>query len=136
MKIYDHLDKLKILVAVVEQKKINAAAQSLNLSQPAVTRAIQTLEDAAGFPLLVRSREGVALTPAGAVVYENGARILKEVRDFMARAQQPADTLAGRLNIGTYETLAEYLWPEFIWPFSKSISAVGAFSPHRISGIS
>jgi DNA-binding transcriptional LysR family regulator len=120
MKIYDHLDKLKILVAVVEQKKINAAAQVLGLSQPAVTRAIQTLEHAAGFPLLVRSREGVALTPAGATVYENSARILKEVRDFMARAEQPADSLAGRLTIGTYETLAEYLWPEFIIHFQKT----------------
>ena len=50
--------QLKSFVAVVDQGGFTAASRRLGLSQPAVSRAMATLEKELGLPLLVRGRDG------------------------------------------------------------------------------
>ena len=50
--------QLKAFVAVVDQGGFTAASRRLGLSQPAVSRAVATLEKELGLRLLVRSRDG------------------------------------------------------------------------------
>jgi LysR family transcriptional regulator of abg operon len=57
--------QLKALLQVVESGSIRAAARALDLSQPAVTKAIRELEAEVGAPLINRSFRGVALTEFG-----------------------------------------------------------------------
>ena len=59
--------QLKSFVTVVEQGGFTAASRRLGLSQPAVSRAVATLEKELGLPLLVRSRDGLSLTEAGSL---------------------------------------------------------------------
>ncbi len=119
MQVLDHLDKLKIFSAVAERGTINGAARELALSQPAITRAIQTLEQAVGFKLFHRDRNGMHLTEGGRILHATGARVLAEVMDATTKGAHAQEEMAGNLTIGTYESLAEYLWPEFLLQVQK-----------------
>ena len=115
MKILDHLDKLKIFTTVAERGSINNASNELALSQPAITRAIQTLEYAAGFVLFSRGRNGMQLTEGGQILYSTSVRLLKDISDATIKGAYSQDLMAGNIKIGTYESLAEYLWPNFLF---------------------
>lgn len=56
------LNLLVILQALLKQRHVSRAAQQLNMSQPAVSRALQRLRDTMGDPLLVHTREGYDLS--------------------------------------------------------------------------
>lgn len=119
MQILDHLDKLKIFTAVAEAGTINGAAKTLGLTQPSITRAIQVLEDAAGFALFSRNRSGVSLTEGGKIFFDSSVRILKEAVDAAQRGARYQEEMAGEIRIGTYESLADYLWPDFLLAAEK-----------------
>jgi DNA-binding transcriptional LysR family regulator len=59
------LSQIQALVAVAARKNFSEAALDLNLSQPAISHAIATLEEELGVPLFARGRRGAVLTPAG-----------------------------------------------------------------------
>jgi DNA-binding transcriptional LysR family regulator len=119
MNIIDHLDKLKVFSLVAQRGSINGASQELALTQPAITRAIQTLEKAAGYPLFIRTRSGMHLTPGGSILFSASIRALKEVTDATSQGANAQTAMAGQLTIGTFESLAEYLWPEFLMKAQK-----------------
>jgi len=57
--------QLQAFVAVAEHGSFSEAALELQLSQPAISHAIATLEEELGVPLFSRGRHGAVLTPAG-----------------------------------------------------------------------
>ncbi|MFC5832265.1 LysR family transcriptional regulator [Nonomuraea insulae] len=59
------LAQLRVLVAVADHGGFTTAADHVGMSQPAVSRAIATLERELGAALFVRHRDGIALTEAG-----------------------------------------------------------------------
>ncbi|MFC3126264.1 LysR substrate-binding domain-containing protein [Pseudoroseomonas globiformis] len=82
---------LRAFVAVAETLHFARAAERLDLSPPALTERIQSLEAGVGVQLLRRSRRSVALTDAGQLFLEEARRALEQVQ----RAEQVA-RLAGR----------------------------------------
>jgi len=62
----DHLETLKVFVGVAEAQGFAPAARKLQMSAPAVTRAIAALEQRLGAQLLERSTRSVRLTAIGA----------------------------------------------------------------------
>ncbi|WP_449242917.1 LysR family transcriptional regulator [Desulfovibrio sp.] len=79
------LDSLATLAAVVDAGGFTAASRLLNRTQSAVSAKIAALEQAAGSPLLLRSRRGVAPTPAGKTLL-GYARDLLRLREEAALA--------------------------------------------------
>ncbi len=75
------LRQLRYFAAVAAHGSFSRAASSLHLTQPAVSRQVQNLEEEIGLALLQRSSNTVALTAAGEQFYE-------EARDLLARADQ------------------------------------------------
>jgi DNA-binding transcriptional LysR family regulator len=69
---------------VAESLHFGRAAESLYISQPALSRQIRQLEDEIGTPLLVRNSRKVALTPAGEQLACEGARLLAMSRSVLA----------------------------------------------------
>lgn len=114
MNLSEHLDKLKPFVAIAEAGTIHEAAKRLNITQPALSRMLQILEVACGSELFVRSRQGVRLTAAGEELLNYANLTLKELENLKAKLRAPANKMAGHIRIGTYESLAEYLWPDFL----------------------
>lgn len=120
MGLSDHLDKLRAFRAIAETGKLSEAAARVNLSQPSLSRLVQTLEDAVGRPLLHRSRQGVAPTEAGKLLLAFAKTTLKGLEDLEEKLRHPGVERAGVLRVGSYESLAEYLWPDFVLKFRKA----------------
>ncbi|WP_066426945.1 LysR family transcriptional regulator [Anabaena sp. 4-3] len=70
------ISQLRAVIAVAERGNFSEAALELQLTQPAVSHAIATLEEELGVPLFARGRHGAVLTPAG-------ERILHHIRQVM-----------------------------------------------------
>lgn len=122
--LWQDLDKIKIFTVVADTGKINKASELLHLTQPSISRAIQKLEESFGSPLFVRSRDGVKLTTAGQLLYKTASEFLRHLEDVQIKAKNQNEPLSGHLNIGTYESLAEYLWPDFLLQIQKNYPAL------------
>lgn len=77
----DRLQAMKVFVAVVDAQGFAGAARQLNLSPPAVTRAIHDLENLLGVRLLTRTTRVVRVTEAGARHVEDCRRILAQLAE-------------------------------------------------------
>src|SRR5260370_7234986 len=77
-----NLGDLKAFVAVAETGSINRAAAKLNLTQPAVTRRVQSLEATIGVPLLDRSSKPPSLTEDGHRALAHGRKVLSAIEDL------------------------------------------------------
>jgi DNA-binding transcriptional LysR family regulator len=93
------LRHLRYFVAVAEELHFGRAAQRLFLSQPSLSTQIRRLEDEVGTPLLERTTREVKLTPAGEALYEHAQRILLDVGEAVAAAQNAAGVLTGDLRL-------------------------------------
>lgn len=85
---------------VAEKLHFGQAAAALHLTQPALSRTIQRLEETIGEPLLIRSNRGVVLTDAGRVFLEKSQRIIDDMDEAVRQARQAASGEKGRLRIG------------------------------------
>lgn len=74
------LHQLRDLLAVVETGSLRAAARKLGLTQPSLTKSLRQLEEQTALALFVRSKHGVALTPAGQRLVEHARSIESEIR--------------------------------------------------------
>jgi DNA-binding transcriptional LysR family regulator len=114
MSLSHHLDKLAPFLVVAEAGTIHEAAKRLHMTQPALSRMIKVLEETCGYQLFARSRTGVSLTDAGKELLSYAKMTLKELENLESKLQAPTNQLAGHIRIGTYESLAQYLWPDFL----------------------
>jgi DNA-binding transcriptional LysR family regulator len=112
--------ELAAFVAAVETGAIGAAADSLSLTQSAVTKRVQSLERRVGLSLLTRSHTGVQPTAAGSALYPDAKQALLA----LARA---ADTLqskkaAGeqRLSLAASHTIGAFLLPSWLAAFTAT----------------
>ena len=101
-----NLDDVRALVAVKEAGSIGAAADRLNLTQPAVTRRIQRLEGSLGLALLDRSVKPVQLTPAGQAAYLRAQHIVRAADGF-DRWLAANGVPEGELRLGVSYALAD-----------------------------
>lgn len=100
------LDEIEAFVAVVRSQSLSQAADTLELTQPAVTRRIQNFEEALGVELLDRNTKPLKATPMGRVVYEQCRAIVREV-DALRHLVTADAPLAGVLRLGVAQTVAD-----------------------------
>jgi DNA-binding transcriptional LysR family regulator len=81
------LRQLRYLVAVAEQGGFTTAAKSLTMTQPALSRAVATLERVVGVPLLDRTSRGVVLTVAGKVLVDQARDIIGQMESAVRQAR-------------------------------------------------
>lgn len=96
---------LRCFMATVRAGSIGKAATLLGRTQPAVSQQLRRLEQAAGTPLLQRTSQGVALTPAGEAFRPYAERLLALAAEAQAALTRPTDAMAGRCGIGLLEDI-------------------------------
>jgi DNA-binding transcriptional LysR family regulator len=89
---------------VAEEKNISAAARTLNLTQPDLSRQIKALEDELGWKLIERGARSISLTREGEVVVREGRTILQEVEAGLERMRQAVSGV--ELRVGFAPSLA------------------------------
>ena len=84
MEIYLDFERLKVFLQIIDSGSMTAAAEKLHLTQPALSRALKTLEDDLGVDLFERVGRGLVLSQAGRAM-ESDARPLMEGVDSLSR---------------------------------------------------
>jgi len=108
------LTELRYIVAVAQERSFGRAAQKCFVSQPALSVAIQKLEEELGTPLFERGKSEVTVTPVGERVVEQAQKVLEETARIREIAQVGRNQLAGTLKLGIIYTVAPYLLPDLI----------------------
>jgi LysR family pca operon transcriptional activator len=96
------LQHVRCLLATAQHGNMRAAAEALAITQPAVSKTIQELEDIVGQALLLRQRHGVVLTAAG----EQFARHAREGVMALEQALGSVAQVSGVLQLGVLPSLA------------------------------
>lgn len=113
------LNLLRSLIAVADTGAITEAASRLGLSQPALTRRIQQLEEEFGAQFLSRSRKGATLTELGRLV-EREARVLIDRYDGLkAEVASQRNVAGGTVRIGGGATAVSFVLPDAIADFQR-----------------
>jgi DNA-binding transcriptional LysR family regulator len=97
------LRDLDILMAVIDARSMGKAAKRLNISQPAISKAIAEMEDALGVHLVDRSRSGVEPTPYGLALQKRSVSIFNDLRQGVQDIDFLIDPTKGEIRIGTTE---------------------------------
>ena len=93
------LEGIRLLLQVVESGSVHRAARQLRVSRSMLRRRLQDLETDAGCQLLVNSAVGVSLTPAGAVIANEGREVLERAARMLASARATTSRPEGVLRV-------------------------------------
>jgi len=102
----DRLNAMETFVRVVETGSFSAAARTLNLGQPAVSKTIAQMEARLGVRLLMRSTRGLSPTEAGQSFYDHARRVIDEADEAELVARGAGVGLTGRLRVCAAVTFA------------------------------
>jgi DNA-binding transcriptional LysR family regulator len=103
------LHSLRVFLTVAQEKSFSRAAGKLLRTQPAVSLAIQRLEQTLGEQLIDRMAKDLRLTDAGEIVLEYAQRFENLQNDLENALAELRDKAAGRLTIGANESSTLYL---------------------------
>lgn len=112
-----NLRHLAIFHAIARHGSVNAAAEYLHTSQPAVSRELRTLEERMGLSLFDRLPRGMRLTEAGQVLLDYADRIFTLEQAAERAMHELANLESGHLAIGASNTLGTYLLPALLASF-------------------
>jgi LysR family transcriptional regulator for metE and metH len=112
------LRQLRAFAATLASGSQTTAAQTLGVTQPAVTLQLQNLQDLAGLPLLQRTPEGPVATDAGRALLDLNTRIKLALDDCIQALQAIKGLSGGRVAIGAVST-GKYFVPAAIGAFVR-----------------
>ena len=112
-----HLDAF---LAVCETSHFGRAALRLNVSQPALSRAVQQLEAALDVDLFERNSRNVRLTDAGAVLREHSTKLIEQVNAAQQQVHLAREGRAGHLTVAYVDFALSGLLPETLQRFRQS----------------
>lgn len=113
------LDQLRVFLAVVEYLHFTRAAEALYISQPAVSAAIQNLEEQYGVKLFHRIGRQVEITEAGKLLQGEALKIIDQVTLTERGLKELNDLQLGELKLGSSLTIGNYWLPEKISQFKQ-----------------
>ena len=128
-----NLDQYQVFLEVARARSFSRAAESLFVTQPAVSQTIKALEERLGCKLFLRSSRGVALT-------EDGERLFHEISGAISRIEEAEAHFAGlqtlsvgTLRIGASDTICKYVLLPFLNAFHTAYPGVSIKVTNRTS---
>ncbi len=113
------LDQLRILKAIASEGSFKRAADSLYVSQPAVSLQVQNLEKQLDVPLFDRGGRRAKLTEAGHLLLDYGEKILTLCQETCRAIEDLQNLQGGTLIVGASQTTGTYLLPRTIGKFRE-----------------
>ncbi|WP_066378079.1 MULTISPECIES: LysR family transcriptional regulator [unclassified Anabaena] len=113
------LDQLRILKAIAVEGSFKRAADSLYVSQPAVSLQVQNLERQLDVPLFDRGGRRAQLTEAGHLLLSYGEKILSLCQETCRAIEDLQNLQGGTLIVGASQTTGTYLLPKMIGMFRQ-----------------
>lgn len=119
-----NLTRLRTLVMVARSGSISKAARELNLTQPAVTKHIQSLEEYYGKSLIDRSARVAVLTEEGRLLYRYALEVLRLINEAQMSLAKMSKTVQGSLRIGASSIPGQYILPLALGEFNRNYPEV------------
>lgn len=113
------LTQIRALVAIAETGSIRAAAARVGVTQPALSKALQALEEELSVPLVHRTSRGVNLTPFGQAVVTRGRGIAQEVDRLREQIGQMRGASQGTVSLAVSPSPAVVILPRALARFRK-----------------
>jgi len=114
------LTLLRSFLAVAETGAITEAAERIGITQPALSRRLQQLEDHLGVELLVRGRKGAVLTEIGRLVQSEAQGIVARYEQMREMVSSHQRLEGGTVRIGGGATAVSFILPEAIAAFQAA----------------
>ncbi|BAU49534.1 LysR family transcriptional regulator [Sulfurifustis variabilis] len=111
--------RLQVFHTVARLLSFTKAAETLHMTQPAVTFQIRQLEEYFNTRLFDRTHNRISLTAAGERVYEYADRIVALYAEMENRVRELTGDVSGILIIGASTTIAEYVLPQLLGEFKE-----------------
>lgn len=127
------LVSLRYFVTIAAQKSFRKAATELHISQPALSRRVQMLEDALGVPLLMRHGRGVTPTAAGEILRKRAEAMLRLESEIQSDVRSTSTRPIGHLRVAATPSCGQLLiagivnrflesYPEITWSLTEGFS--------------
>lgn len=138
METNDH--QLRLFLAVAQARSLRAAADKLQITQPALSKQVRALEARLPGPLFRRDGRGMELTPLGQQLFQSLAQSYSLVDAAMEAAATAGAGKGGRIVIATVNTLASYFLPSVAIQVRQqlpelSLSMLTASSPEVVERV-
>lgn len=114
-----NLSSYRIFYTVANTGNISKAAKELYISQPAISKSIQKLEESVGCKLFSRSSRGVVLTDEGKLLYEHVSEAFETLTMCEEKLKRSIELGVGHLKIGVSSTLCKYLLLPYLKEFIR-----------------
>ena len=114
-----NLSSYRIFYTVANTGNISKAAKELYISQPAISKSIQKLEESVGCKLFSRSSRGVVLTDEGKLLYEHVSEAFETLTMGEEKLKRSIELCVGHLKIGVSSTLCKYLLLPYLKEFIR-----------------
>jgi DNA-binding transcriptional LysR family regulator len=114
------LDQLRIFVAVAQREHVSRAAEYLNLTQSAVSGAIQTLEQRHQVSLFHRIGRRIELSEDGKIFLEEAIAVLRSAQDAELALLDLAGIKRGVIHLHASQTICGYWLPKHLVRFQKA----------------
>ncbi|MEG0949997.1 MAG: LysR family transcriptional regulator [Bacteroidales bacterium] len=111
--------RLKVFQSVAYNLSFTKASKELYISQPAISKHIQELEQEYKMPLFERMGNKIALTHAGTLLLTHTESILKAYRQLDFEMNLLNEVYAGELRLGASTTIAQYVLPPVLATFIR-----------------
>jgi DNA-binding transcriptional LysR family regulator len=115
---------LMAVIAVAQYRSFIAAAASLELSQPAMTRLIKRVENELGVRLFVRTTRQVTVTEAGMEFAALAQRMLNDLKIGVAHLRSMSDEVKGQVVVSSVFSLADAILPSLTADFGKQFPGI------------
>jgi DNA-binding transcriptional LysR family regulator len=113
------LQQLRCFLATVDSGSFTAAAETLDVSQPAVAEQVRNLERILGIELFVRAGRGVRLTTAGSAFAERAPAVLRALDEAVVSVDDVRAVRTGTLAFGLLSTPEAYGIDRFASAFAR-----------------
>ncbi len=116
--------RLQVFHTVARLLSFTKAAETLHMTQPAVTFQVRQLEEHFNTRLFDRTHNRISLTEAGRTVYESADRIFEVYAEMENAVRAITGEISGALTLGASTTIAEYMLPTLLGDFKERFPEV------------
>ncbi len=114
------IKQYEVFAKTVELGSLTRAAEALDSTQSRISHVLSAMEEEYGFCLMQRSRSGVTLTEAGAMLLPKMEAILRQHRELEALIADIRSANAGTVRLGTFTSVAVHWLPGMIQAFQSA----------------
>lgn len=109
--------KIKVLLSAIKYQSLSKAAEEFSYTPSAMSHMADSVEQELGVKILVRTPQGISLTPEGEALYNHLIAVVDAEKNLLTVAKKLAESKKTNLRIGTIASISQSILPKIISEF-------------------